>query len=553
MSKKESIRDYDAIVVGAGFAGMYALYCLRNMGMRVKVYEQASSVGGTWYWNRYPGARCDVDSMQYSYAFSSDLQQEWDWTEKYATQPEILKYAEHVAKRFDLKKDIDFNTSVKSIVFDEKLTNWEIKLDTGKIIKCSFVIMATGNLSVFNKVPFKGVNEYSGRILYTGQWPHHDIDISCENVGIVGTGSSAIQSIPIIAKEAKHLYVFQRTPHYSVPAYNQKLQRSPNGKAPVGFKQAKGFDCTATVDEIKADYQGLRDRARSMFTAMAFQFNKQSALEVSDKKREKIFESYWQRGGIPFLAAFNDLSLSLESNYMASEFVRKKIQNVVKDPKIAELLTPKYNIGCKRLAVDTGYYESFNRSNVTLVDISKDPIKRLNPEGIELKEKNFNLDTIIMATGFDAMTGALSNINIKGKRGADLKDKWIHGPRSYLGIAISGFPNFFMVTGPNSPSVLANLIVGIEHHVNWICKCIKFMEEKKYNQFDVITKEEDNWISHSNELVKNHIYSTCDSWYVGANVPGKSRIFMPYVGGFPKYAEKCKEIEQSDYKGFIFT
>ena len=250
---------------------------------------------------------------------------------------------------------------------------------------------------------------------------------------------------------------------------------------------------------------------------------------------------------------FSDLSLNLEANQLASKFVRKKIHNIVKDPKIAELLTPKYNIGCKRLAVDSGYYETFNRSNVTLVDINEDPITKLNLSGIELKTKNFNLDTIIMATGFDAMTGALSNINIKGKLGINLRDKWIYGPRSYLGVAVADFPNFFMITGPNSPSVLANLIVGIEHHVDWICKCITFMEEKKYKQFDVLKEEEDSWISHSNELVKGHIYSTCDSWYVGANIPGKSRTFMPYVGGFPKYAEKCQEIEQSGYKSFIFS
>tara|TARA_Y100000588_G_scaffold333875_1_gene373013 strand:- start:114 stop:1355 length:1242 start_codon:yes stop_codon:yes gene_type:complete len=413
--------------------------------------------------------------------------------------------------------------------------------------------MATGNLSVFNKVSFNGLDKYNGRILYTGQWPHNEIDFSKDNVGIIGTGSSAIQSIPIIAEQAKHLYVFQRTPHYSVPAYNQKLKKSPKGLARENFKEAKGFDCSVTVDEIKADYKGLRDRAKKMFTAMAFEFNKQSALEVSDKRREEVFESYWKKGGIPFLASFNDLGLNLESNHFASEFVRKKIQNIVKDPKIAKLLTPKYNIGCKRLAVDSGYYEAFNRSNVTLVDISKDPINKFNKNGLKLKKKQFNLDSIIMATGFDAMTGALSNINIQGSQGIHLNEKWRNGPRSFLGLAMAGFPNLFMVTGPNSPSVLANLIVGIEHHVDWICKFIKFMEEKKYNQFDIIMKYEDDWISHNIELVQNHIYSTCDSWYLGANVEGKSRIFMPYVGGFPKYYEKCKEIEKSNYKGFIFT
>ena len=549
MGSSTNYSHYDVVIIGAGFSGLYMLHRLRSTGFKTRVFEQASDVGGTWYWNRYPGARCDVESMQYAYSFSSELEQEWEWTERYATQPEILRYVDHVADRFDLRHEIQFNTRVATAIFNETGSRWMIETSNGEHISATYCVMATGCLSSTNTPNFEGVESFSGSLYHTGEWPHQEIDFSGQRVGIIGTGSSAIQSIPLIAEQAKHLYVFQRTPHYTVPARNQPLQSDPKTQHPG--RKAYGYDEDMTVEEIKADYLGLRQRALESFAALAFTPNRQSALEMTEMERQREFEKRWEQGGLTFQGVFSDFSISREANECAAEFLRRKIQQTVKDSVVAKALVPTYTIGCKRLAVDTGYYETYNRPNVTLVDVSKSPIERITSAGVYAQGREYPLNSLIMATGFDAMTGTLLKIDIQGRGGLRLREKWVEGPKSYLGLCLAGFPNLFTITGPGSPSVLTNMLMSIEQHVDWIADCGEYLRDRNIAEIEPTLEAENEWVTHNNEVASDHIRNSCSSWYVGGNIEGKPRVFMPYVGGFPNYVEKCRNIAAKGYEGFV--
>ena len=533
---RTAAREVDAVIVGAGFAGMYMLHRLRSAGMNVQVIEAGDGVGGTWYWNRYPGARCDIESMEYSYQFSEELQQEWEWQERYAPQPEILAYANHVADRFDLRKNIQFETRVTEAVFDEAVNRWQVQTDTGEALSASFCVMATGCLSSTNLPKFEGLDTYQGEWFHTGLWPHQGVDFTGKRIAIIGTGSSAVQSIPQLAKQAAHLTVFQRTPNFSIPAHNRQLEPE-------------------YVAEVKAHYSELR--AANNLEAGGFgsrtERNDGSVFEASEAERAENFERKWQIGGFGFLAAFGDLLMAPESNECAADFVRSKIRATVKDPAVADLLCPQQVIGCKRLCVDINYFETYNRDNVTLVSVKDHPIERVTPKGLVTGGKEYEFDCLIFATGFDAMTGSLTRIDIRGRDGLALKDKWAAGPRTYLGLGSAGFPNLFTISGPQSPSVLSNMICSIEQHVNWVTDCILNMRKRGLATIEADLKAEDAWVAHVNEIADMTLYPSCNSWYLGANVPGKPRVFMPYVGGLPVYAEKCEEVASHNYEGFVLA
>ena len=523
---------HDVVVVGAGFAGMYMLHRLRGLGLAVRVYEQGGDVGGTWYWNRYPGARCDVESMQYSFSFSEELDQEWNWSEKYAPQGEILSYANHVADRFDLRRHIVFDTRVTAATFDEVEKRWLVETDRGDKVFAQFLIMAVGCLSAPNRPAFEGMADFRGPIYHTGEWPHEGVDFTGLRVGVIGTGSSAIQSIPIIAQQASQLTVFQRTATWSVPAFNEKL--TPE------YLQA-----------AKADYPALRAKARGRPTGFYFPFNMKPALEASPEEREAQFEEAWARGGLPFLGAYGDLLFEKDANDTIADFARRKIRGIVKDPATAELLCPDNVLGCKRLCVDTDYFETYNLPHVKLVDVSKKPIERFTADGIEVDGVAYPLDAVVSATGFAAMTGSFDKIRITGRNGQTLGQKWRAGPRAYLGIASVGFPNLFMITGPGSPSVLASMIQAIEQHVDWLADCIGHMRDIGAKTIEPLQGDEDAWVEHVNDVSTVSLRSTCSSWYVGANIPGRPRVFMPYIGGFPVYVQKCNEVMSNGFDGFV--
>lgn len=525
--------NVDVVVVGAGFAGLYMLHRLRCMGLRVQVIEAGSDVGGTWFWNRYPGARCDVESMEYSYSFSEDLQQEWNWTERYATQPEILKYINHVADRFDLRRDVLFNTRVSSALFDEATSRWTVSTQSGEVIKTQFCVMATGCLSAAKPPEIIGRDLFKGASYHTGLWPHEPVDFTGKTVGVIGTGSSGIQTIPEVAKQAGHLFVFQRTPTFSLPAGNRALKHTE-------------------VQEIKQNYVDLRQRARVSPTGVAsYPLPTLSALEATPQEREVAYEFRWQAGGTAYTRTYKDIMLVAESNETAADFARRKIQSRVSDPVLAEKLTPRdIHIGTKRLCLDTQYFETFNRDNVSLVDIRSTPIQEITEVGVKTSDAEYKLDALIFATGFDAMTGAILNIDIRTTSGLSLAEKWRSGPLTYLGLMTAGFPNLFMVTGPGSPSVLSNVVVSIEQHVEWISDCIQHLTKNSCTQIEATQTAENNWVAHVNQLANATLFMNANSWYLGANVPGKPRVFMPYVGGVGRYREECTAIANNGYTGF---
>jgi cyclohexanone monooxygenase len=527
--------DLDAVIVGAGFAGMYMLHRLRGLGLKARVVEAGSGVGGTWYWNRYPGARCDTESMQYSFSFSPDLQQEWSWTERYAAQPEILAYANHVADRFDLRRDIQLETRVESAHFDEARARWIVRTDRGETIAARYCVMATGCLSNARMPEIEGRDGFRGKTYHTGHWPHEGVDFTGLRVGVIGTGSSAIQAIPVIAEQAAHLTVFQRTPNYSIPARN--------GPMTSDYER-----------EWKDSYDERRARAREARNGILANFNNVSALSVPEDDRRRNYEARWITGGTTFMASYNDLVTSKAANDTAAEFVRNQIRAIVRDPAVAELLAPKdYPIGTKRICADTHYFETYNRSNVTLVDLKSTPIERIAPDGIVTGGRTHALDAIVFATGFDAMTGTLNRIDIRGRGGAALKEKWAAGPRTYLGLMSAGFPNLFMITGPGSPSVLSNMIVSIEQHVDWLTECIAHMGAHQKRAIEPTQEAEDAWVAHVNEVAGRTLYPSAASWYMGANVPGKPRVFMPYIGGVGNYRKRCAEIAANGYEGFALA
>ncbi len=523
--------SFDAVVVGAGFGGMYLLHRLRGAGFRAVVFEAGDDVGGTWYWNRYPGARCDVESVEYSYGFDEDLAQEWVWTERYAGQPEILRYAQHVADRFDLRRDIRFGARVTQAVFDESGGRWRVTTDQGDDVSTQFLIMATGCLSSANLPAIDGIEDFRGELYHTGRWPQQPVDLTGKRVGVVGTGSSGIQAIPAIAEEALELTVFQRTASYSVPAHNRPLD-------------------PAELAEIKADYAGLRARNRAMPGALGarWAWNPKSALEVDDEEREAEYERRWAIGGFAFVGSFADTSVNTQANDYAADFVRRKIRGIVTDPAVAELLSPRQTIGCKRICLDSHYFETFNRPNVHLVDISNG-IESITPTGVRAGGVDYELDVLVFATGFDAMTGSLVRVDVKGRDGVTLASAWEAGPVTYLGLGVPGFPNFFVVAGPGSPSVLANMFVAVEHHSDWITDCMEYMRAGGHRLIEADADAASAWVDHVNEVAGRTLYPTCNSWYLGSNIPGKRRVFMP-LPGFPPYEEKCREVASEHYDGF---
>jgi cyclohexanone monooxygenase len=531
----ETARAFDAVIVGAGFAGLYMLHRLRGLGFSARIYEAGSGVGGTWFWNRYPGARCDVESLEYSYSFSEELEKEWQWTERYASQPEILRYLNHVAERFDLKREIQFETRVTAAIFDETANRWNIQTDRGDRVSAQFCVMATGCLSAAKVPDFTGLETFQGKTYHTGHWPHEGVDFTGQKVGVIGTGSSAIQSIPIIAGQASHLFVFQRTPNFSVPAQNAPL--SPE-----------------VAQDWKANRAAYRHRDRTSPFGINIGLSTKAAMEVTPEEREREYEERWRRGGVGLIGSFADLIIKKEANDTASEFVRSKIRGIVRDPAVAETLLPRsYPIATKRLCVDTGYFATFNRDNVTLVDARATPIEEITPTGVRSSDAEYTVDSIVFATGFDAMTGALCNIEIRGRAGATLKQKWSEGTRTYLGIMVAGFPNLFTITGPGSPSVLSNMVLSIEQHVEWIAGCLAYLREHRFAKIEATADAENAWVAHVNEVANFTLFPLANSWYVGANIPGKPRVFMPYIGGVGVYRQKCDEIAAKGYEGFALS
>jgi cyclohexanone monooxygenase len=527
---------YDAVVVGAGFAGMYMLHRLRDLGFSARVYEQGDGVGGTWYWNRYPGARCDVESMQYSYSFSDELQQQWDWSERYAPQPEILKYANHVADRFDLRRDIQFSTRVERAVFDEAANVWSVTTSQGDTVTARNVILATGCLSNARMPDIKGLKEFAGEVYHTGHWPHQPVDFTGKRVGVIGTGSSAIQSVPVIADQASHLTVFQRTANFSIPARNAALTTEERESFRARYPELRRF---AREESRNGIVQELPDRG---------------ALDDGDNERRAKYEERWARGGLTFMGIYNNLALDKAANDTAAGFVRGKIAEIVRDPDTAKLLQPNdHPIGSKRICIDSDYYAAFNRPNVTLVDIKSTGIDEILPNAVRVGGKDYEVDALVLATGFDAMTGSVAKIDIVGRDGLTLNRKWAEGPRTYLGLMSSGFPNLFVITGPGSPSVLSNMIVSIEQHVDWIADCLGFMRGRGFAAMEADRDAEDKWVAHVNEVASGTLYPQANSWYMGANIPGKPRIFMPYIGGVGVYRQICNDVAAKGYEGFAMS
>jgi cyclohexanone monooxygenase len=524
---------YDVVVVGAGFAGMYMLHRLRGQGFSVRVYEQGGDVGGTWYWNRYPGARCDVESMQYSYSFSEELQQEWNWSERYAPQPEILKYANHVADRFDLRSDIQLNTRVDRAAFNESTSRWSVTTSGGKTVTAKYVVLATGCLSNARMPDIKGLKDFSGKVYHTGHWPHEPVDFTDLRVGVIGTGSSAIQSVPIIARQARQLTVFQRTPNFSIPARN----------APLTVEEREAF--RAKYPEIR---RFAREEARNgIYTEMP----DRGALDDGDNERRSKYEARWNRGGLTFMSVYNNLAIDKAANDTAADFVREKIADIVRDPETARLLQPNnHPIGSKRICIDTDYFATFNRPNVALVDIRSNPIEEITANAVRTGGRGYEVDALVLATGFDAMTGSVAKIDICGRDGQTLNQKWAEGPKTYLGLMSAGFPNLFIITGPGSPSVLSNMIVSIEQHVDWIADCIAWMRDRGLVTMEANKDAEDKWVAHVNEVAHTTLYPQANSWYMGANIPGKPQIFMPYIGGVGAYRQICNDVAAKGYEGF---
>jgi cation diffusion facilitator CzcD-associated flavoprotein CzcO len=535
-----SIQDFDAVVVGAGFAGMYMLKSLRDkLGLKVRVYEDGETVGGTWYWNRYPGARCDSDSYTYCCTWDKQLLQEWEWSERYPEQPEILRYLEHVAKRHNLKRDIEFNTHVTGGEFDEAMNLWRVRTDKGEEVTARYLIAAVGGLSHTNMPEFKGLENFKGKWYHTSRFPHSGVDFTAKRVAVVGTGATAVQAIPEIAQQAKHLTVFQRTANYCVPARNGKVDPE-------------------LIKARKADYDAIIRRLRESRFGLEHYFIPKSALEATPEEREREFDRMWDAGGFAFwLANYQDMFLNQEANDLCADYIKRKIRKTVKDPIVAEKLIPKgHAYGTKRQPLDTNYYETFNKHNVLLVDASTDgPIEEITEKGIRAGGKQYEFDIIVFATGFDALTAPLKALDLKGRGGRTLDELWADGPHAYLGISIAGFPNFFTIAGPQSPSVLSNMPVSIEQHVEWITDCIGTMRKTGRTTIEATPQAQEQWVAHVNEIVNMTLFPSANSWYMGANIPGKPRAFLPYLSldGVGGYRKKCDEVAAESYAGFALS
>ncbi|HEY0509740.1 MAG TPA: NAD(P)/FAD-dependent oxidoreductase [Blastococcus sp.] len=529
-------RIVDAVVVGAGFAGVYALYRLRTLGFTVQVFEAGSDIGGTWFHNRYPGARCDIESLDYSYSFDDELQQEWHWTERYASQPELLRYIHHVAERHDLRRDIRCDSRVTSATWDEDTARWLVRTEDGEAVSARFCVLATGVLSVAQVPAIEGLDSFQGDWFHTGDWPHEGVDVTGKRVAVIGTGSSGTQLIPIVAERAAHLTVFQRTPNFCMPAQNHDM-----------------------IDEVEREWKAEYPQRRAFARVSGFGHNQLSnptkAMEVSAEERRAEFELRWQLGGLYMMRAFSDILIDPVANEECAEFVRGKIREIVQDPEVAEMLSPRgFHFGTKRLCSGTGYYETFNRENVTLVDVRTAPIERITPTGLATTEAEYDVDVIVFATGFDAMTGSMLKIDVQGVGGESLREKWAHGPRSYLGVAPAGFPNLFIVAGPGSPSVFSNMVNSIEQHVEWITTLLEQVTLRGLRRVEATAQAEQQWIEHVNEVAERTLYPRSpNSWFFGANTPGKPRVFMPYVGGVGTYRQKADDVAAKDYEGFVLS
>lgn len=522
----------DVVVVGAGFGGLYALHRFRSQVLSVRVFEGAPDVGGTWYFNRYPGARCDVESVDYCYSFSDDLQQEWTWKEKYATQGEILRYINWVADRLDLRRDITFNTRVVRAVLNEETLTWTVSTDTDEVVEARFVVMATGPLSAAMTPDIVGLDTFGGEVYHTAHWPHGPVDFTGKRVAVIGTGSSGIQSIPIIAEQADQLYVFQRTPNYSVPA----------GNRPLTAKE--------TAD-IKANYAERRRMSWLSGGGSPHVAHPKLTMEATPDERTSAFEKRWQLGGVLFSKTFSDQMISMEANEQARLFYESKVRAVIDDPDVADLLIPDdHPIGTKRICTDTNYFQTFNRDNVELVSVRKTPIQAIDETGIATTARHYDIDALVLATGFDAMTGALAKIDIVGRNGKTLADDWANGPRTYLGLGVDGFPNLFLVSGPGAPAVLANMVLHAEAHVNWIADAIDYLGDHDLDAIEAGADAVDNWVSECAQRAESTLFTKANSWYLGANVPGKPRVFMLFIGGFGVYLSICNDVAAAGYKGF---
>jgi cation diffusion facilitator CzcD-associated flavoprotein CzcO len=525
---------FDAVIVGAGFTGLYMLHVLRQKGFTARLVDAASGVGGTWYWNRYPGARCDIESMQYSFQFSEELQQEWEWTERYASQPEILAYIEHVAERFDLTRDIQFDTRVEAATWDENTGEWTVETDRGQALHARYFIMGVGCLSAPIKPTFEGEADFTGETYQTSIWPKEPVDFKGKRVGIIGVGSSAIQAGPLIAEEAEHVYIYQRTPNYVVPSQNRPLTPEE-------------------VKDIKSDYKGFRAKAYAGLTAFLFERHDQSVFDLTPDERRARFDNYWNIGGLPFLGAFNDILFNDDANQACIDYWRSRIEEIIDDPKLVELLTPDEEFGCKRLCSGTGFYEMFNRDNVTLVDVRGTGIERFTPAGLRAEGVDYDLDTIIFATGFDAMTGSVTRIRITGKGGQTIQQKWAEGPKTYLGLMISGFPNMFNMVSAGSPSVLATMVTAAEQHGDWVGECLDHMRETGKTVIEATPEAEAEWSAEVKRAGDASLRTNCDSWYVGSNIEGKARVFAPYIGGWPPYVARCNAETASKYENCVLS
>ena len=531
--KENSNQIFDAIVIGAGISGMYQLYSLRKLGKSVKVVEAGSDVGGTWYWNRYPGCRFDSESYSYAYSFSKDLLEEWDWTEHFSPQPETLKYLQYVAKKFDLKKDIQFNAKVKAAKYDPKKMRWVVRTEEGETFESTFLITAIGALSSPYVPEFNGKDSFRGKSWHTSQWPKESVDLSTKRVGVIGTGATAVQMITEISKDVGELYVFQLKPEYCVPLGNRKIDAD-------------------TQKDIKRRYPEIFKKCKNSFGSFLHDFDERSALDVPSEERERFYEELWGQPGFGlWLGNFHDILTSQEANDTVSEFVRKKIKEQVDNPVIAEKLCPKdHGFGTRRVPLESGYYKAYNRPNVHLIDITENPIENITSNGIQTKESNIDLDLIIYATGFDAITGAFKNIDISGEEGQSLEEKWKDGPSTYLGLQTQGFPNFFTLVGPHNGSTFCNIPRCIEQNVEWVTECIKYMSDNGFSKIETEKKAEEEWTQHVYEVAKPSLLMKTDSWFVGANIPGKKRNFLMYAGGSPTYRAKCEEIVKNGYEGF---
>ncbi|MDP3745732.1 MAG: NAD(P)/FAD-dependent oxidoreductase [Phenylobacterium sp.] len=524
----------DALVIGAGFGGMCMLHRLRGMGLSVQGIEAGGGVGGVWYWNRYPGARCDLMSIDYSYSFSEEIQQEWTWSEQFAAQPEILAYANFAADRLDLRRAFQFNTRVESAEFDDARRLWVARTDRGEVIEATYCIMATGPLSIPKEVGFEGAEDFKGEIYYAARWPHAPVSFAGKRVGVVGTGSTGIQIVPVVAEEADELFVFQRTPSFSMPMRNKPLDAE-------------------YVAQVKRHYPALRASARNTTIGGVRPISSRPLFSVTPQERLELMEDSWARGGLAFLGTFSDLLTNAEANEIVAEFVRGKIGEVVKDPDTAERLKPRgYPIFARRPCLDTNYYEAFNQPNVHLVDLLDDPIVRLTERGVQTEAREIELDVLIMATGYDGLTGAMLAVDIRGRGGRSLKDKWRDGARSYLGLAMEGFPNLFMICGANGPAALANIVTLDEQNTDWIAGCIDHMRANQLATIEAAVEAEAQWLDAISALAEKSLMPKANTWYVGANVAGKPRVFSLYSGGFNKYREICEAVTADGYRGFSF-